>query len=200
MRSSNDIDDTISFFYPIDKSYNLEDYQTSKEYKNLLKIRKKYFKNYDFKNHLKMKLKEIYSEYAIIDWTDLPNSNCYEYKILMNKNQQILDDDVELIHALGGRRRDLRLFISILSPYYHFFLEESTYNFSKKEWSFNKHITNDREIEDAVNKLRIMMKSENIIELSTGIVSKVVANVETQYLEKGEVKIFHLLFSDLVTI
>jgi len=196
----NEINETISLFFPKNVGFDEFNYVTSTEYKNLIEIRQRYLLNQDVKNDIKKSLEELYKEYAVMDWTDLPHSNCYEFKILMHKNQPILDGDLELIRCLGWRRLDLRVFISILNTYYYYFFEESTYDIDVKEWRFRKIAIYDQEMQDATNILDNMMTSKGYRGLTTEIVSKVVEEVETEYLEKGKVKIFHCLFTDLVTV
>ena len=55
-------------------------------------------------------LSALAPEFAMKDWTDA-SSCCVEYKWLLHENQPLLDDDTELMAALGGLRRDLYLFV-----------------------------------------------------------------------------------------
>lgn len=71
-----------------------------------------------FKDRLENNLKEIFSRYEVVDWTDLREDTCYAYKILLHANRPILDDDRELMDALGNTRYDLRFYVSILERYY----------------------------------------------------------------------------------
>ncbi len=199
MRILNEINETISLYFPRDVRFNEYNYITSIEYKNLLKIRGNHLFE-KFKNDIEKSIQKVYKEYAVVDWTDISDSNCYEFKILMHKNQPILDDDIELIRYLRWERLDLRIFISILNKYYYYFFEESTYDINIEQWDFHTITVYNKEMKNATNHLNNIMESKGYQELSTEIVNKRVENVETQYLEKGQVKIFNCLFTDLVTI
>ena len=113
-------------------------YYYSKEKMNVQeKIRQKSMKEQSDLEiiEIKKEIKSLFSEYAIIDWTD-EESCCYELDILMHEMQKILDDDIELITLLGGERKDLRVFFSVIGKYYYRFLERTEYNFLSKTWSF----------------------------------------------------------------
>jgi len=200
VRILNEINETINLHFPKGVNFNEYSYITSIEYNNLLKIREEHLYNWKFKKDLEESLQTVYKDYAVIDWTDIPNSNCYEFKILVHKNQPILDDDIELIRYLGWKRLDLRIFISILNKYYYYFFEESTYDINIEEWNFRTITEYNQEMKDIINHLNNVMSSKGYQELSSEIVNKIVEDVETQYLEKGQVKIFNCLFTDLVTI
>lgn len=195
-----EINETISMFFPRNVGFNEQNYITSVEYNNLLKVRKRHFLNKKLKTDLEKSIQELFEEYAVVDWTDLPDSNCYEFKILMHKNQPILDDDLELLQYLGWTRLDLRVFISILNKYYYYFYEESTYDIKTEEWRFQTITVYNQEMQNTINLLNNLMCSKGYQGLSTEIINKYVEDVETQYLEKGKVKIFHCIFTDLVTI
>ncbi len=56
---------------------------------------------------INQEIRNLFSEYAIIDWTD-EDSCCYEQHILLHERQEILDDGIELIMSLGGKREVAR--------------------------------------------------------------------------------------------
>lgn len=196
----NDVNETVNLYFPKGARFNEYSYITSSEFNNLLKIRENYLFNWKFKKDIEESLQTVYKDYAVVDWTDIPHSNCYEFKILMHKNQPILDDDIELIRYLGWKRLDLRVFISILNKYYYYFFEESTYDINKDEWDFRTITEYNQEMKEAINHLYNVIAPKGYQELSTEIANKIVEDVETQYLEKGQVKIFNCLFTDLVTM
>lgn len=84
---------------------------------------------------INQEIRSLFSEYAIIDWTD-EDSCCYEQHILLRERQEILDDDIELIMTLGGKREDLRIFFSVIDKFYYYFLERTEYNSSNNIWNF----------------------------------------------------------------
>lgn len=142
---------------------------------------------------------EIARGYAILDWTDC-DSCCYEFKILLHKNQNLLDDDTELINVLKGVRNDLRIFISILEPYYYIFIEETKYLEQDKIWLFNTIDIHDRENESLKNKLDTYFTNKRYTKLLDDDVKMLVPNIETEYKDLGTVNVFDCLFTDLVTV
>lgn len=142
---------------------------------------------------------EIARGYAILDWTDY-ESCCYEFKILLHKAQNLLDDDIELINVLKGVRNDLRIFISILEPYYYMFIEETKYLEHDRLWLFNKIDIYDKEIEILKNKLDTYFTKKKYIKLLDSDVKILVPNIQTEYKDLGTVNVFDCLFTDLVTV
>lgn len=134
--------------------------------------------------------------YTIIDWTDY-NSCCYEYKILLYKNQSILDDDIKLMKALKGVRKDLRIFISILEPYYYMFIEKTKY--INKKWTF-EIIKNDDTDNELIEKIALYLSNKGYHQLSDKDVTIIVPNIQTDFKELNKANVFDCLFTDLVTI
>ncbi len=128
----------------------------------------------------------------------MKDNNCYEFRILLYENQPILDDDTELIKCLGGKRLDLFLFVSILANYYYFFILE-TRDFSSEQWSF-QHVEQQKRDSSYANKLRNLMTENGYEELDHEIINTVILDIETEFKNKGEVKIFDCLFTQLITI
>jgi hypothetical protein len=195
----NEILRTIYRFYPRKLPYDSDGYQQSEERRRLLQLREQHAKAETGERFLS-RLKEAFPEYAVVDWTNLSDSQCYEYKILLHAGQPILDDDLELIRALGGKRRDLCLFISILGSYWFFVVDETTYDEETDEWKFQLGSEEDQDIEQAVHRLKQVMKSEGYLEVPREIARLAVPDVETEMQELGEATVFHCLFTDLESI
>lgn len=153
-----------------------------------------------FKNQkMFLDLKNRFSEYSIIDWTD-ETACCYEFKILLQPDQDILDDDIFLIQSLNGKRYDLRVFISILEPYYYLFVEETIYLKETNKWLF-KTITNyPKETKELIVDLEQYLFSKGYRQLSDNDIKIIVPNVETELKEINKTTVFDCLFTDLVTI
>lgn len=147
-----------------------------------------------FKNIL-----DIAKGYAVVDWTE-EESCCYEFKVLLHKNQLILDDDIELIRSLNGVRNDLRIFISILEPYYYLFIEEMKYVEEKEAWLFNKIEARDEKVKIMLKEINEYFSKNGYIRLSYHDVKRSVPNIETELKEFNKVIVFDCLFTDLVTI
>lgn len=147
-------------------------------------------------------LKEItakVNKYAIVDWTDF-SSRCYELKILLHRNQEILDDDTALIHKLKGKRNDLRIFISALEPYFYLFVEETRYLELENKWVFNTIEEYDKETKEVLEKVRDYFIEESFEEIPKEYISLTVPGVETGLKEFNEANVFDCLFTDLVKI
>jgi hypothetical protein len=99
---------------------------------------------------------EIFSGYEVVDWTDLDLYNDYEYRVLLHRNQQILDDDTDLMLALGGRRLDLFLFISAFSNYYYFFINETEIT-NDGDWLFREFTMYTKEMKQLILQMRFQL-------------------------------------------
>lgn len=136
-------------------------------------------------------------EYAIVDWND-EDACCYEFKILLHKNQNIMDDDKRLIEKLGGTRNDLRVFISVLEPYYYLFLEETKYYEINNHWTFRTIEVSTPEEGEIVNKIDACLLQRGYEKLTSKDVKIIIPDIETELLYIGEVKVFNCLFTDLL--
>lgn len=95
---------------------------------------------------------------------------------------------------------DLFLFVSALSKYYYFFVNETIYNQTSSEWTFNKIFDYPEKIKGEIEKLQAFFNKEGYYKISNDIAHEVVDDVETELIEKGRVKIFNCLFTDLILI
>lgn len=199
MTTLSEIIKTISNFFPKGKKFDEAAYQESKEFQRLLELRQRHLDDPTFGRYLLQILHAVFQGYVVVDWTNLQAANCYEYFILLHKDQPILDDDLQLIKALGGKRTDLRLFVSILAKYYYFFIEETSYDEKFNRWSFDSVNQITTQIAENINCLRERMNLEGYIELSTEVINTPVKGIETELVPKNKVKVFHCLFTDLTT-
>ncbi|SMB93718.1 hypothetical protein SAMN00017405_0083 [Desulfonispora thiosulfatigenes DSM 11270] len=142
------------------------------------------------------KIQNLIPEFKVIDWTDLEDTRCYEFRILLNKVENILDDDNDLLKVLGGKRQDLYLFISRIANYYYMYIEDTEFNEDTGELKFTKNISFDKYSLDIKNKLEMLMNDLGYIRLDDEVAKTVILNVETEYLEKNKVKIFNCLFTE----
>lgn len=135
--------------------------------------------------------------YKIVDWTD-KESRCLEYKILLHKNQLLLDDDKELINELGGTRKDLRIFISVIDTYYYMFVEETRYIEALGEWRFQKkEITYDSELQWITKRVDGYLRNLGYKRLFEKDVKMKVTDIEMEYKEPNDINVFDCLFTDL---
>ncbi|MGE8205302.1 hypothetical protein ACQKP0_12115 [Heyndrickxia sp. NPDC080065] len=135
-------------------------------------------------------------EYKIIDWTNEENIDCIDFKILMHNNQDILDDDIILIKRLGGTRKDLRVFVSLLDKFYTLFYDYSFINEINNNWTFKREYIESSIVQSFEFYKEMEMLGYTFIE--DQILNKKIVDVETEVIEKGEVKLFNLLFTDMV--
>ena len=184
-------------------------YIMSKIYENYSKrgeniqeeIRQKYFKN---KTNLDIAaiskgMIDLCKQYKVVDWID-EESCCYEFKILLHENQEILDDDIELIRILGGERNDLRIFFSIFDKFYYMFLEKTKYDFLQKKWCFytiKKYSKKQKQIVQRIVDYMNRMKWSRISDLVAGTR---IPDIELELKEGGEATVFNCLFTDKVDI
>jgi hypothetical protein len=191
--------DAIYKYYPTGIEYSSSEYRTTEQYRNRQsRIREKltYRRN---DNRFAVELKSLFADYALVDWT-AEDTCCYEYKFLLHKDQGILDDDIELIKELDGRRTDLRIFISALGPYYYYFVENTTFDSLSLKWEFTTIPAQSKKLREDLEKLRIYLEGLGYSALSTKEVKEVVANIETECRYRGEAIVFDCLFTDMVTV
>ncbi|MDD3404167.1 MAG: hypothetical protein PHQ72_12560 [Hespellia sp.] len=162
--------------------------------------RQKKISNKKGKNNKKLYgLRQIAEGYEVVDWTD-DESCCYEYKILLHENVSIMDDDKVLIENLDGTRRDLRIFISVLEPYYYMFLEKTEYLKAEERWNFSTITMSRKKDARVIGKIDEYLSKNKYKKLTSNVVRTLVPDIETQYKECGEVIVFDCLFTDLVDI
>ncbi|MEL7633485.1 MULTISPECIES: hypothetical protein [Sporomusa] len=196
METLNNIFKTVYQYFPRNIAYDDPQYRLSPQYARLVEKRKLCQKN----ELLNGQLIKLFDGYEVIIWTDLENYNDYEYRILLHRNQPILDDDIELIQALGGERLDLLLFVSILNNYFYFLVQETKVDIVTKEWSFKNVSDYMKEIELLISKLRSFLDKQGYIEVTNEMANIIIDDVETELKSKGKARVFDCLFTDLISI
>lgn len=165
-----------------------------------VKMRKdKIGKKMIYKSEIMKQMIAIAKDYNVVDWTDAETC-CYEFKILLHKHTALLDDDKMLIKKLNGARKDLRIFISVLEPYYYMFIEKTSYFESEDKWEFRTEEANTNECKELKEEMKSYLCKNGYIGLSHSDVLIPVPEVETTYKEAGKVIVFDCLFTDLVSI
>ena len=184
----------------LEKIYKYYPLVHEKSCSNKVKMRKnKIDQKIIYKNELITRIITIAKGYKVVDWTD-DEACCYEFRILLHKNTTLLDDDKMLIKNLNGERKDLRIFISVLEPYYYMFIEKTSYFESQDKWEFTTEETNVSEYEKLKEKIISYLCQNGYIGLSHSDVLMPVPKVETTYKENDNVTVFDCLFTDLVNI
>ena len=185
------------------EQYGSPEYLHSKEYKRYKKI-------LEDKALFKIKQKEYYDmlckvfpHYYVMRWDNMTYP-CIQFSILLHKDQPILDDDVELMEALGGKRYDLDIFISRISNYYYAYTSEYVYNQGQDpDWVFDSHGPAFALKKKYLKRLKSEMKKRGVSKLSRAVAHVKVPFIETELLpvpeHNDEVRVFNCLFSDMVT-
>ena len=165
-----------------------------------LRKRKIAYENLEYKYCIEDNLRTIFKDYIVFDWTDLKNYNCYEYRILLHKNQPILDDDIKLITMLKNERLDLFIFISILEKYYYVQFNKTIYDLKTNKWIFKILDKYPENLKMELDNLKKFFSSEGYIELTESIIKEKVNSVETELDETGESTVFSCIFTDVMKI
>jgi hypothetical protein len=123
-----------------------------------------------------------------------------QYSVLLHENQPLLDDDEELLIALGGRRLDVEFYVSLLGDYYYYFAVE-TIKDAGGQLRFNVLADDQIPFENMklITSLKSKLSSLGYKLLERSIAYEIVPNVETELKYTGEVTIFSCLFSDMLT-
>jgi hypothetical protein len=169
----------------------------AKDEKVRLRLAKAAKKNLKEKQALIAEISEILEGYAVVDWED-PEACCYEFKVLLHKGQDLLDDDVKLIEALGNTRYDLNVFVSIIGPYYLSYVDRTKHR--GDEWDFLILDQYSEEIKNAVRKLDERFKDKGYEIIPLDMARTVIPNVESRYKGFGDFTFFNGLFTDLYDI
>lgn len=200
MHNFSDILQTISMYLPKNICCDKTEYKLSSEFLSNIRKREEMKSNNLYAVHLYSSIKRIFNKFEVVNWTDIESFNCYEYRVLLHSNQSILDDDTELMKVLGGKRTDLFLFVSVLSKYYYFFVNETILDQISGEWKFKKIFDYPEKIKGEIEDLQAFFDTEGYYKISNSIAHEVVEDVETELIEKGQVKVFNCLFTDLISI
>ena len=143
-------------------------------------------------------LKKAVPGYVVRDFTNLDNDWCFIAEVLLHKHQDsFLDDDKELLRHLGGKKRSLTLFVSVIAPYYYFYVSEMQYDVVDNQFVFSYYQPTELELEEVIQPIRNIMKSKSCRFLPPELAKKVLPDIETECLEKGQVTAFHCLFSEM---
>lgn len=144
-------------------------------------------------------IENLSKDYVLVDWTD-NESCCYEFKILLHKNQEILDDDTILVKTLNGERSDLRIFVSILEPCYYMFIERTKYTDANDKWKFDTVKCLNQEITKLLKDIESYFCKKGYRKFFDDEVKEKVPDIETELKEVNEVIVFDCLFTDLVKL
>ncbi|MCI8508619.1 MAG: hypothetical protein HFJ06_08680 [Lachnospiraceae bacterium] len=195
----------IEKYYPKGFCYEDIQYKESVEYIRFKKLLENGKLRAEKDKFFRKAIKSVFEEYYVQNHIHTPPYPSLHYSVLLKKDQDIMDDDIELIKILGGERYDLEIFISLIFPCCYFYTNKTTYipqnNLPREQWSFSTHSANYKLDDKSVIALQETFEKNNIYVLSPEIIHKKVPNISTELLssEELQVEIFHCLFSDIVT-
>jgi hypothetical protein len=134
--------------------------------------------------------------YPLIDNSD--DLNCLYYSALLHANQDVLDNDKELLVALGGIRFSLYIYCSMIAPFFLMCCDKAIYDDSEQTgaWAFYKVDSPDPV---AVINAKRALFSAGYQELSIEDARHPVPDVETEYSSFDQTIVFDCLFEGLIS-
>jgi hypothetical protein len=198
--NSTNIKDLISLirrYFPSNLSYDDPAYQSSVEHQRLLKRQKEMLENTSFIECLTNKLEQISYPYPLINWINLEEYPDIEYKILLHKNQDILDNSDLLLTQLKGVRRDIFLWVSIIGKYYYYSIEKMIKKSDKYYFCYD--VLHEEEEVKMTHRLEQFFMHKGYAKLPEDAANYIIEDIETELSVRGETTIFKCLFNDLWT-
>lgn len=148
-------------------------------------------------------IQKLLPEYAVRDFTNIENDHCYVVEVLLHQGQtDFLDDGLDLLIQTGGKTRVLQAFVSHIAPYYYYYVWEMFTEGTDGDLMFaypKKAQLSQRE-RQIVFLVERLLDSFGYKLLSPRAAATIVPEIETECLAKGEVAVFHLLFSELFSV
>jgi hypothetical protein len=163
--------------------------------KELIREAKADSKTTEEKDSLVLEISQVLEGYPVLGWVD-DESCCYEFIVLLHKNQDILDNDIQLIKELGNTRYDLELFISVLGPYIYSSVYETKHH-DDGSWSFLTLRHYSEEIDSAVKKINEHFKSNGYQIIPYDLACEIIPDIQSKYKDYGGFTVFNGLFTDL---
>lgn len=189
-----DLFNTIYSYYPKYYSFGSKLYMNSSEYLNYQKILLNKNNRIKLGDKCYFILKQVFKNYVVKKWESIEYPSLH-YSVLLHYNQPILDDDLDLLFALNGKRFDLEIYVSLISNYFYSYIIET--NLINDELIFNYHESKKVISKEQEELLYNKMTSIGLKKLKKNIANLAVPNVETELLYKDSVKVFNCLFSDI---
>lgn len=193
----SEIESIIKLYFPKNIAFGSEGYIQSNEQKNFKKVCER-VKNSDESTLMYNVLKTICKGYEVIFWTNFDLYDDIEFKILLHKGQEILDNDIQLLERLAYQRRDLEIFISLIGKYYYLLPIETKYKDEKYDFNYEFKITG--EMENLIRTVRNYFLENNYKEIDDQTANSIVQDIETELQPRGKATVFNLLFNDTTSI
>lgn len=183
-------------YFPHNVEWGTESYLNSGQHKQFL-IKTKEFKHSGLETSFLNALKEMLPEYAVKDWTCFEEYNDIEIKILLHKGLSYLDDDTELLKAVGGKQRELMLFISPLGQYYFWRIQATTN--TPYGLSFAEQFSAGEEDTTIVDKIEHFFDTKGYAKVTAEQAVVVLPDIATELKDLGTATIYDCLFNDLIS-
>ena len=89
------------------------------------------------------------------------------------------------------------MFLSVLSPYYYYYVSEMKYDAVTNHFAFSYYQATELEAEEVIQPIKNIAESQGYRLLSVDMAKQVLPAIETECLEKGQVTVFNCVFSEL---
>ena len=200
---ANELLSLIYNYYPRQCSFGSHKYETSDEYTRYLNIVNNATKRKKLDEKFYPNIVKCADGYCVMlrEHSDYSNCPSIEYTILLHKNQPVLDDDVELLLSLCGKRLDLELYFSMLDDYFYYCIVETVGGKDILTWSFSV-LTNEQlphEERELIDALCLNMFSFGFKLLPRNLAYVVVPEIETELINSDKVTIFNCLYDGVPT-
>jgi len=183
--------ETIAKFHQNVIPSNKAAYYVTPEYGRLLQARAEAEANNQAWLEMLSQLEISCTGYAVRDFTHLADNSCYQAEILLHPHQPFLDDDEALVAAVGGTRFLLRLFVSVLGPFYHLYIEKMS-----NDYQFE--IVELAEYQPIVATIQQIIESHGYHFLDRNTLLEPLPDLTTPFHNQGEVVLFHAIFTDFM--
>ena len=199
----NELLSLIYHYYPRRCSFGSHEYETSDEYSRYMNIINDVTMRKKINNKIFPEIAKCADGYCVM-LRKHSDYSCYpgiQYTMLLHKNKPIMDDDVDLILSLNGRRLDLELYFSLLEDYFYYYIIETVGGKDTLAWSFSV-LTNEQiphQERELIDTLCSKAFSLGFKLLPRNLARVVVPEVETELIDSDEVTIFNCLFSGMDT-
>lgn len=196
--------DIIDKYYPKECNFVSKKFQKSKEYKRFKKVIADKALCKKMEQEYYELISGLFPQYYVGRRTGKVERTypSVHFSVLLHENQPILDDDVELMEALGGRRFDLEIFISRISNYYYVYTGKAVYDKNKAEnagWSFVSHSATHILEKKDIKRLCQKLEEKGLVRLSRKMAHIEIPYIKTELMPRcgHGVEIFNCLFSDM---
>ncbi|MCI8340614.1 MAG: hypothetical protein HFJ73_03350 [Eggerthellaceae bacterium] len=142
-------------------------------------------------------LVEALPRLEVIDYTDDDgDACCVGYRILLHPDQPLLDNDRELLEALGNVRYDLEVYCSMLAPFFYMACVKTSFSqlHDGERWVFSSE---SAPFPSVPIKVMNVLKEAGFSELPRSVALHEVPDLDVEFVEQGKAILFGCLFEPL---